>query len=123
MTLEHYLHWYNRGASGNPKVDDATRMLDFANTTLEHIYPPNAAPATRNSELDPLANTLGNLTILSSEENIKVANRSFPAKRATYASSSMQINIELSMVANWDRSAIEARQDRLRDISLKVFRV
>jgi len=121
MTIEHYLRWYNRGASGNPKVDDATRVLDFANTTIEHIYPSNAAPAIRDPSLDPLVDTLGNLTILGAEDNDKVANKAFPAKRPLYAASSLKMNVEISDVATWDEVAIESRQDRLKQIALKVF--
>lgn len=48
ITLEDYLAWYEQGANGAPKCKDKTRLFDFSNTTLEHVYPRSARQPTRS---------------------------------------------------------------------------
>lgn len=46
-TLEDYAQWYESGAKGVSKCEDKTRVFDFSNTTLEHVYPRSAKGAEK----------------------------------------------------------------------------
>jgi len=61
ITLESYLRWYRDGANGAPKCLDKMVVFDPSATTVEHVYPEKASPA--DASLDPLLDTLGNLTV------------------------------------------------------------
>jgi len=121
MTLEHYVRWFDEGANGRPACRDRMRVLDFENATIEHIYPENAAIA--DPALIPLLDTLGNLTILSPEENDKAGAKLFPAKRPYLEASTSTLNNQIALEPDWNADAISRRQDRLIDMAVRVFAV
>lgn len=121
MTLEHYVRWFDEGAQGRPVCRDRMRVLDFENATIEHIYPENSADL--DPLLVPLLDMLGNLTILSPEENDKAGAKSFAAKRPYLKDSTSTLNNQVAMVEDWNAVAIAARQARLVDIAKKVFAI
>jgi hypothetical protein len=119
MTLEHYVRWFDEGAQGRPVCRDRMRVLDFENATIEHIYPENAED--QDPLLTPLLDTLGNLTILSPEENDKVGAKGFAAKRPYLKKSTSTLNNEIAAVADWNAAAITDRQARFVEMAKKVF--
>ncbi|HEX8233344.1 MAG TPA: DUF262 domain-containing HNH endonuclease family protein [Caulobacteraceae bacterium] len=121
MTLEHYVRWFDEGAQGRPVCRDLTRLLDFENTTIEHVYPENAEPP--DATLEPLLDTLGNLTILSPDENIAAGDKTFDRKRPYFRRSTCTLNQQIGAVETWTVSVVETRQARLIDIALAVFRL
>ena len=64
MTTEYYYQWYQDDSTGIPLCKDKSRIYDFAGTSIEHIYPQNADTKFKDETLEPLKNTLGNLSIL-----------------------------------------------------------
>jgi len=123
ITVEYYYKWYKAGASGSPKCRDKSRIFDFPNTTIEHIYPLKPEPSAYNSKLEPLANYLGNLTCLGPSDNDDLANKSFTVKRPALAASSIEINREIARRTKWGPSAIRAREEKLKKIALKIFNI
>ena len=81
ITLEEYSKWYDRGARGVPKCIDKSRVFDFSNTTLEHVYPQSPEEDKKNSELEEIKHTLGNLTILGPTDNKELGNKNFDEKK------------------------------------------
>lgn len=121
MTLEHYVRWFDEGAQGRPVCRDMTRLLDFENTTIEHVYPEHADPI--DASLEPLLDTLGNLTILSPDENIAAGDKTFERKRPYFQRSNCTLNQQIGAAAAWTVAVVEARQAQLVDIALAVFRL
>lgn len=121
MTLEHYVRWFNEGANGRPVCRDKLRVLDFENGTIEHIYPEN--PAQPDVQLDPLLDTLGNLTFLSPSENDAAGAKSFADKKVYLETSASTLNREIAAEADWTAQMVRKRQDRLIDMALRVFSV
>ncbi|WP_404337781.1 DUF262 domain-containing protein [Sphingomonas sp. MMS12-HWE2-04] len=121
MTLEHYVRWFDEGAQGRPACRDRMRVLDFENATIEHIYPENAED--QDPHLLPLLDTLGNLTILSPEENDKAGAKDFAAKRPYLKGSTSTLNNQIAEIDDWNAAAIQNRQARLVDMAKKVFAV
>jgi len=123
ITVEYYYKWYKSGASGSPKCRDKSRIFDFQNTTIEHIYPLKPDSTAYNSALEPLANDLGNLTFFGPDDNATLANKNFATKKPAFATSSVEMNRELAKKAKWGKAAIKAREEKIKKIALKVFNV
>lgn len=121
MTVEYYYQWYKNGAVGNPECVDKSRVYDFAGTSIEHIYPQNAEKSFLDSNLEPLKNTLGNLTILDPAQNTYGGNDTFVQKRPLYQASSMLLNRDIAVQTNWTQQEINNHKNLLVDVALKVF--
>lgn len=120
-TLEHYWRWNEDGAHGHPKCKDKTRVFDLASMTIEHIYP--RKPKLKNSKesLGPLANKLGNLTLLGQEDNNAIGNKSFNDKKSYLKKSSLKLNQVISNESTWGEKQIEDREHQLIQLALSVF--
>ncbi len=119
MTLEHYRHWYVAGARGKPRCQDKSRVFDFANTSIEHVYPQNASQ--KDAALEPLINNLGNLTFMSPAENDGMGNKGFALKKPLFATSSVFLNHDIAKASAWNAAAIDLRRDTLIKMAQKVF--
>lgn len=119
VTLENYSAWFEAGAKKLPTCIDKSRILDFSNCTIEHIYATNAS--SKDATLDSLVDTLGNLTILGPTENGAIGNKSYSHKRPLFAKSNVSINRIIAKSASWNKSSIDSHKDLLLDMALKVF--
>ena len=99
-----------------------SRVYDFAGTSIEHVYPRNADTANKDSEIEPLKNTLGNLTIMDPAQNTIGGNDSFIQKRSLYQNSSVMLTKEIGEKATWTTNEIENQQNLLIDAAVKIFR-
>lgn len=101
--------------------------LEDSQLTLEHILPRNPSPAWLKSfgvePIDDAVEMLGNMTLLSAEENRGIGNGSFEEKKITISGSSMIINKKVAEAGEWNRSSIEARQSWLADLAVKRWRI
>lgn len=121
ITLEDYAKWYEGGAQGVPKCKDKTRVFDFSNTSLEHIYPQSAKDTDQAAALEKLKHVLGNLTIFGPNDNDAVANKPYAAKRAILKASSLKLNRDIAANSNWTAVQVNKRTDALIKMALKVF--
>ena len=121
ITLESYLRWYRAGAKDAPKCLDKMVVFDPSATTVEHVYPEEATPA--DSNLEPLLDTLGNLTLLGSTDNDAAGNKPFAKKKAIFDKSLVGMNQEIAKNAAWTAAVVEARQTDLEQVALRVFRM
>jgi len=121
ITLENYLPWYRKGATGLPKCLNKMQVFDPSATTVEHIYPEKATPP--NATFLPLLDTLGNLTLLGSSDNDAAGNKPFADKKAIFEKSPLILNQEIAKHAVWNETVVKKRQQDLEDVALKVFRV
>jgi hypothetical protein len=107
ITLEDHAAWYEKGAQGMPKCMDKTRVFDFSNTTLEHVYPRSAEGKSKDAAVEPVKHDLGNLTIFGPDDNNKMANKPFSEKKATLAASNLKLNRDVAKQSAWSRSLSE----------------
>ncbi len=121
ITLEDYAAWYEQGAQGTPKCKDKTRVFDFSNTTLEHVYPRSADGKNKNAAMEPVKHDLGNLTIFGPGDNGKMANKPFAEKKATLAASNIKLNRDVAAHNTWTAKEVADRTDKLVAMALKVF--
>lgn len=122
MTVEYYYQWYKNGASGTPTCLDKSRVYDFAGTSIEHVYPRNADTANKDSDIESLKNTLGNLTIMDPAQNTIGGNDNFIQKRELYQNSSVILTKEIGEKTTWTKNEIENQQNLLIDAAVKIFR-
>ena len=121
ITLENYLKWYRKGATGTPKCLDKMQVFDPSATTVEHVYPEKAAPP--DPVMLPLLDTLGNLTLLGPNDNDAAGNEAFTIKKAIFAKSPLTLNQEISQKPAWTEAVVKARQIDLEDAAIKIFRL
>ena len=65
--------------------------------------------------------TLGNLTLLSGNRNIRASNRSFDTKRATYSGSDLLIVKDLGSKESWRLPEIQERQSELNRLACQAW--
>jgi hypothetical protein len=123
MTIEYYYRWFIDGAAGAPTCVDKTRVYDFTSTTIEHVYPQNAAAGTavHNVKLEPIKQTLGNLTIMDPKQNATGGNAAFSVKKPLYLASSVLLTQEIGQKSAWTPAEISTHQDALINAAMKVF--
>lgn len=121
MTVEYYYQWYKNGATGTPVCVDKSRVYDFAGTSIEHIYPRNASGSVLDTNLEPLKNTLGNLTIMDPAQNTLGGNDPFMSKAPLYQTSSILLTQEIGAKTVWAKNEIDDHKQLLVDAALKIF--
>ena len=123
ITIEDHLRWYRDGAVSEPECKDKSRVFTFADTTIEHIYPRNAHGAFYDGGMEDLKNTIGNLTIMGPSDNSTVGNDAFLVKRPIFKQSSPTMNHEIANSTQWNRQEVLRREQELKDIAAKVFKI
>ncbi|MCX2741456.1 DUF262 domain-containing protein [Pontibacter anaerobius] len=123
ITVEHYLRWYEAGAAGNPVCMDKTRIYDFSSTTIEHVYPRNAPLTNRDAMLEPLKNSLGNLTIMGPSDNVLGSNDNFIIKKPIFEDSSVKMNQIIGRNIHWSETEVVTRANQLKDVACAVFNI
>ncbi|MDE0534634.1 MAG: DUF262 domain-containing HNH endonuclease family protein [Albidovulum sp.] len=121
ITLEDYLQWYEKSAQGVPKCKNKARVFDFSNTTLEHIYPRSAKETDKDSDLEEIKHSLGNLTVFGPDDNDAAANKSFAGKRPILQESDLKLNRNIGVEVDWTAKKVTQRTQSLISMALKVF--
>lgn len=118
-TLEDYDDWFEKGAKGSPQPSDRTKVFSLDDVNVEHIYPQH--PAKSNRLLDPLMNSLGNLTLLDESDGRRAGNKEFDGKKQIYRKSGFKITRRLGRLRRWDEAAMARRVDFYTERALKMF--
>lgn len=121
LTLSDYWGWYVSSASGPPSCSQNHRVISFDSSTIEHVYPRSAKAADVDSDIEPIKDSLGNLTILGPNENSNIGNESFKKKRSVFKSSAIEMNHQIGQRPNWTKACIEAREKVLVQAALRIF--
>ena len=113
--------WFTNGAQGAPRTGDETRGIDLRIVTLEHISASEAPDTT--PEVQPLLDTVGNLTLLSEGDNNAAGNKPFAEKMPIYERSNFAINRALAAdrADTWGVVEVTGRQDELIVRSEAIF--
>ena len=113
--------WFTNGAQGAPRTGDETRGIDLSIVTLEHISASDAPDTT--PEVQPLLDTVGNLTLLSEGDNNAAGNKPFAEKVPIYRRSNFAINRALAAAgaATWGVAEVTAREENLMTRGEAIF--
>ena len=120
-TLCEFYDWYKSGANGMPKANRDC-IINYENVTIEHICAQNSeegTPVFGGEEVHKIQN----LTILTSEENERVKNKTFDKKRPVYIDSQYCINNEFNDIETWLVEDSELWLEKIKKMSCKVFSV
>ena len=121
IAIEDYLQWDGEGGQGTPVCKDKTRVLDIANTTLEHIYPQKLEAKDCDADLELMKHALGNLTVLGPGENDAAGNKNFADKREALEKSNLRINRRIAVNEAWTKADVDKRTAQLAEIAEKIF--
>lgn len=122
ITINDYMRWFEEGGLGVPHCMDKSRVFDFDNLDIEHIYPQNAEKSLRDTDLESVKHTLGNLTVLDRRENSASGNILPSKKRDAFSKSSIKINQDIAFNCNeWTKQKIECRTEELIKMAIKIF--
>ena len=118
---EFMLAWHEGGANGRPFVREPNVSMNIRTMTLEHIIPQNSEDA--GADMQPLLHKLGNLTLLSDEENVKAGNKPFSAKKPIFGRSRLSINKKLIDSDDWGPEQATERQGDLLKQTKEIFKL
>jgi len=121
LSCEYFYEWHKAGTTGDPTCMDKSRIYDFIGTSIEHIYPRNADLALIDTDLEPLKNSLANLTLLDPGQNTTAGNDNFEAKKVVYQASSFQITKDLCEKTDWTKIETDEHEKNLMDLALAIF--
>ena len=108
-------------AQGTIINDDQVSVEHILPKSDEHNFKPAWAQKFNQDERDRFTHCLGNLTLLSKNDNSPKAsdNESFVAKKKIYAKSSYQLTKDICVHAEWTPRIVQNRQAKLAKIAAK----
>ena len=120
-TLEDHYSWYTQ--TNRPQIPRPSMnvLYNLDNLEIEHVYPQNASQQI--ASLEPLKNTIGNLTFWSPNDNKIAGNNPFTQKQIYYQKSNIAITRILGNLRDWDVTTIEERKNFYIDIAQHVFNI
>ena len=121
MTIEYYYQWIKDGAQGPPSCYDKSRVFAFSGTSIEHVYPRRADPGDVEPDLEPVKNSLGNLTIMDPGQNTLGGNEPFVNKKHIYVQTAVEMTKQIGDKQAWTLSDIDAHRDFLLNSAVAVF--
>ena len=125
LALAENWSWVSRNYPGGRKkrwqLEDPARVFEFKTLTIEHVYPQNVAPTSRDSALEPIKHRIGNLTVLDPGTNQELGNMPFASKRKKLRLSSNLMNREIAQKRQWRVIEVEAWQSALLCAAVRVF--
>ena len=102
--------------------------IDFEETTLEHVLPKNPTELwmnefDRGEDTENWIGRLGNMTLLSKEENKNLGRKEFKEKKAGFKKSGFKITGWCADYERWNKDAILSRQKRLWEQAKDIWRL
>ncbi len=122
-TIEDYYKWYERGSSGSPSPEKHM-IYDLDQISIDHIYPQRSGSANTNDDLGSVKHNIGNLTILTPNDNSELGNLPFEQKKSqNYCNSNVRLNRKLCDYQEWNMTTFNERNDELLEMAKKIFTV
>ena len=118
------LHVLERSKAGVPQPELVANP-NPDEVSLEHILPKNPTAGTWTAfepeTVSIWAKKLGNLCLLSSDENGAATNAEFSSKNKIYAKSNLKLTAEIANYSKWDAKSIQERQKNLAKMAVKTW--
>lgn len=98
---------------------------DKEKVNLEHILPETISAPWQadfsDAQHKAYLKRIGNFTLLGKRLNSKVANGAFADKKKEYASSKIQMTLDLLPIASWTPAEIDTRQAEMAKLAVKAW--
>lgn len=116
--------------ANNPNVAEELEVIrDPEKVNIEHIFPKKhesaaswVAAVKSHPSLPDHVNRLGNQCLLAKGPNARIGNKDFATKRAAYANSSLPDTLGIAAVHDWTPAEITARQSKLADMAIRIWK-
>lgn len=109
------------------KINPNSDVEPLSTITVEHIMPKKLTPywnrQIKESDYIRLLDTIGNLTLLKRDKNIKLGNSTWDEKSAVYKTSQIRITKSIAKNKKWKRKEIEERSEYFSKLAKKVWAV
>lgn len=129
---KYFLSLLNRAMWKTENPNDAEELeviRDTEKVNIEHIFPKRhetidswGAAVKAHPDLVGLVNRLGNQCLLAKGPNTRIGNKDFSTKRAAYAKSQLPDTRSIAKHSAWTPAEIHARQARLADLAVKIWK-
>lgn len=100
---------------------------DAGKVNLEHILPKRSKEDEWTSfspeQKGAYTYRIGNMTLLGAKANKNLGNKSWPEKKAVYASSDLPLNKEIAEYDDWTAETIEERQSNLAKLAVQIWKL
>jgi len=108
------------------KSSNSSLELDFNDMEVEHILPQNSyinlshcwKEHLSNDEYDKQLHTMGNLTLLTKEDNSSIKDACFENKKEVYLYSNLKLNEYLVDIDEWNSESIKSHANYLVELAL-----
>ena len=120
----YYLQALERQTGGKQPQLVANPNPDEVN--LEHILPqsPNAAHWSIDpDQAEAYCNRIGNLVLLTADENSRLGNGSFETKRAVFKTALLKLTADVAKFSTWGPKQIDDRQTNLAQLAVAAWPV
>ncbi len=112
---------YSGGLSKRRIKEDKSRVFDFNNTTIEHLYPYSAKESDKVSSLEEVKNSIGNLVILDVNKNASNADRKFVDKIDNFRNTGIGIHEFVGEKDKWTVDEVSELTNLYLGYAVKVF--
>lgn len=99
--------------------------IDPNNVNLEHVLPITPTEEWKNFDSEDWRTyhrRLGNMAIMASRPNSAIGNQIFSEKKKAYKDSSFHFTKHLNDFKDWDKKAIELRQEEMAELAVKHWK-
>lgn len=110
--------------------DDARELGSAASLTIEHVLPLSPPPGRHwhqdfrsRASVKAYTNRLGNLSLLTFDENQRAGSSDWAAKRAVLRASTVALSRQAAEEKQWRVAEIDARTERLIAILLEIWQL
>ena len=120
----YYLRALELQAQRDPTAALGGVIEDTLTWNLEHIMPQHWTTGWAVTEeiAQAYAKRLGNMILLHPEQNVSLGNKPFAEKRPIYRDSSFLLAQEVGNSPSWGPAEIDARQQKLADLALEIWK-
>lgn len=112
---------FKGGLRGRRNKEDKSRVFDFNNTTLEHLYPYSAREVDKDPKLEESKNSIGNLVILDINKNASNADKVFADKKENFKNTGIGIHSIIESKDVWSAEEVNQLTCLYIDFALQVF--
>jgi len=109
------------------KINPGSDVEPLSTITVEHIIPKKLTPywnrRIKKSDHVRLLDTVGNLTLLKRDKNIKLGNGTWGEKKRVYKTSQIKITKSVAKNKKWRRKEIEKRSECFSKLAKKIWAV
>ncbi|WP_145031427.1 DUF262 domain-containing protein [Pantoea ananatis] len=124
ITIEENWQWLcseNLTCSNRLQLEDKTRIFDFNNTCLEHLYPENAGKNFRDENMEKIKNSIGNIVIADGARSIGGDDKPFFEKRKIFINTGIGSHKCIIEKKEWTVDNIKSLTEKYIEYACKVF--